>query len=110
MGRAERRARDRRYGARVRRVRLNTWDGPEWVGDHTAWFYRKGKSIGCSCRRKHKGNPKIIRGMCHGARGYHPSVRERIVGRRLCRALESWVREYEADDFCEARLVRRRES
>lgn len=108
MGRAERRARDRRHGARVRRARLSMYNGREWVGENTVLFYRKSKSLGCGCRRSKKGNPKIGSGMCHSS-GYHLCVLERIDGRRICRAWESWLRERGADDFDEGRLMKWRE-
>lgn len=83
-----RRDRTIRYGTSTRREHLRivhpTGD-IDCVCEQSVWFFAKRKSLGCSCRRSPKGNPKLIRGLCHGMRGYHPCVRERIDGKRLCR-------------------------
>jgi hypothetical protein len=58
-------------------------------------YFVKGKSVGCRCRRHRPGRPRVVQSICHGGNGYHPSVRERIDGKRLCR---DWGRELLAED------------
>ncbi len=60
----------------------------------------KTKQKGCRCRRRSRQcGPKVIHSMCHGncdTGGYHPSVRERIDGKR---AVYAWERAEELDDI-----------
>jgi len=91
--RERRRDRTVRYGERARAVHLN-FAHPNGVVDcaceRSAWFFAKGKSVGCRCRRRQRGlSPKIQGSLCHGFGNYHPCVRERIEGKRLCHA---WLR------------------
>jgi len=107
--REKRRERDYNYGARARAVHLRRVhpDGVvDCICEQSAWFFRKAKSVGCRCRRKKKGNPKVARGMCHGLR-YHPSLLERVAGRRLCRGWEEWVRGCDPDDFDDGKFVKK---
>ena len=47
----------------------------------------KGVGLGCRCHRSAPGCPKVPASLCHGwLSDYHPSVRQRIDGKRLCRA------------------------
>ncbi len=93
-GREKRRDRTIRYGERTRREHLRVVHptGPvDCICELSAWFFAKGKSVGCGCRRVQRGyGPKIVASMCHGGSGYHPSVIERIEGKRLSQA---WLRE-----------------
>lgn len=90
-GREERRDRTVRYGERTRKVHLRAIH-PSGVVDciceRSAWFFAKGKSVGCRCRKRQRSlGPKVPGSLCHGWGGdYHPAVRERIEGKRLCRA------------------------
>lgn len=96
--REDRRDRTIRYGESARKVHLR-WVHPDGVVDcaceQSAWFFAKGKSMGCRCRRTQKSlSPKIPGSLCHGAGyDYHPCVRERIAGKRLVKA---WLREVRA--------------
>ncbi len=82
--REARRARDWRHSVRARREHLRIFRGG---GERSVWFFRKRNAIGCDCRRREVGNPKLSRGDW----GYRPAVRERIEGRRLCRGWERWA-------------------
>ena len=98
--REERRDRTIRYGERTRRVHLR-WVHPrgpvDCLCEQSAWFFAKGKSLGCGCRRSsRRGGPKVTGGLCRGAGGaYQPCVVERIRGNRLCRA---WLSELRGED------------
>jgi hypothetical protein len=87
--RERRRDRSIRYGERARRehLRIVHPKGPvDCLCEQSAWFFAKGKSLGCRCRRVQRSlSPKIAGSLCHGGGGYHPCVRERIDGKRLCR-------------------------
>lgn len=95
-GREKRRDRTIRYGERTRRVHLSRVHptGPvDCICELSAWFFAKGKSVGCRCRRVQRGlSPKIAGSLCHGGGGYHPCVIERIEGKRLARAWAHAVR------------------
>lgn len=87
--------RDRSY--RVSRRRQLTWL-TQVIGDRfdpdarAAGYFRKHGAISCRCRRKKLGRPKVARGLCHGGGyDYHDSVRQRILGRRLCRSWMDYV-------------------
>jgi hypothetical protein len=85
--REERRDRTIRYGERARKEHLRVAhpDGVvDCVCERSAWKFAKGKSMGCHCRRAPPGRPKVVQSMCHRGDGYHPSVRQRIDGKRLC--------------------------
>jgi hypothetical protein len=60
---------------------------------------KRKKKRGCGCRRRGRGcSPKLTASMCHLARsdgGYHPSVRERIAGKRVARA---WMRSADLEE------------
>jgi hypothetical protein len=108
--REDRRDRTIRYGERARRVRERVLCPLPWAPcapilmrvrpERTAWFFAKGKSVGCRCRRVQRSlSPKIPGSLCHdGIRGYHPCVSQRIQGKRLVKAWLSELRGAEADD------------
>jgi hypothetical protein len=103
-GREKRRDRTIRYGERARRIHLS-WVHPDGAVDCicelSVWFFAKGKSLGCRCRKHGRGcSPKLACSLCHGGgeRGYHPGVVERIAGKRLARAWMVELRGEEADD------------
>jgi hypothetical protein len=74
-------------------------NGPvDCVCEQSAWFFAKGKAVGCRCRRRCPGRPKLALSLCHGGRCYHPSVVERIAGNRLARGWLSELRGTEPDD------------
>ena len=72
---------------------------PDCICERSVWWFARKKSLGCNCRRRWPGRPKLALSLCHGAGCYHPSVVERIAGRRLAHA---WLRELrgarDADD------------
>lgn len=77
-----------RYGARARRIHLSkvhpTGD-VDCVCEQSVWFFAKKKAHGCRCRKSMPGNPKLAGSLCHGGGYcYHPTVVERIRGKRLC--------------------------
>ena len=101
--REDRRDRTIRYGERTRRehMRVVHPDGtPDCICEQSVWWFARKKSVGCNCRRRWPGRPKLALSLCHGGGGYHPSVVERVAGRRLVHA---WLRELrgvrDADDI-----------
>ncbi len=105
-GREERRDRTIRYGERARKIHLRIVhpDGVvDCVCERSAWKFAKGKSMGCGCRRVQRGlSPKIPGSLCHDGRGgYHPCVRERILGKRLTKA---WLLEARGGDLLDVEL------
>ncbi len=98
--RERRRDRSIRYGERARRVHLRFVHpkGPvDCICEQSAWFFAKGKSLGCPCRRVQRSlSPKIPGSLCHGFGGdYHPCVIQRIAGKRLTR---TWLHELRGGD------------
>jgi len=91
MDRAERRDRTARYAEHARSVHVRAFHNGA-ACHHPLGRFAKGKSVGCRCRRRWPGHsPKIAVGYCHGAGfDYHPSVHQRIAGKRLTRA---WLHE-----------------
>jgi hypothetical protein len=85
--RGERRDRTWRYGRWAQRVHLRFVHphGPvDCLCEQSVWFFRKRKAIGCRCRAKLRGAPKLPGSRCADVRGgYRATVRERIRGRRL---------------------------
>jgi len=61
------------------------------------WNSRK-KQSRCGCIRHRPGKPKLASSLCHGSGGYHPSVIERIAGRRLCASWRLALRALAPDD------------
>jgi hypothetical protein len=74
--------------------------GDEWRPREALGFWAKWKALGCRCQRRGRNcGPKVVASMCHANHacgGYHPSVRERIDGKRLCRA---WLERGEDGDL-----------
>ena len=78
-------------------------DPPGLPGDERprgcdCWLCRRGpapfrwkrhKFHRCRCHRHPRGRPKVPTSLCRGGVNYQPPVRERIEGKRLCRA---WCR------------------
>lgn len=90
--REDRRDRTMRYGARARKIHLRTVHpngAVDCVCEFSVWKFAKGKSLGCHCRKKIYGNPKIGTGICHNYDDLNN--RQRIDSRRLCRAWNSSV-------------------
>ena len=77
-----------RVGERRRKLHVGAVH-PEGVLDceceRSAWRFAKRTALGCKCRRRWPGRPKLALSLCHGAGCYHLSVVERIAGRRLVR-------------------------
>ena len=98
-----RRDRTIRYGERARRVYLRTLHPSDLlcVYERSVGYFAKGKSVGCRCRRRGRNcSPKVVNSMCHGGGGgYHPSVVQRIEGRRATKAWLKAVRNFEPDDI-----------
>jgi len=100
--REDRRDRTWRYAAKTRREHLRVVhpDGKvDCTCELSAWFFRKGKSVGCRCHRHPPGRPKIAWGCGGGGTQWQDTVVERIAGRRLCRAWREQVRSVEPDDL-----------
>ena len=102
--REDRRDRSWRYGERTRRVHLRVVhpDGAvDCICETSAWYFAKKKSLGCGCRRRsRRDGPKVVAGLCYDGRGgYHPSVAERIHGKRVARA---WLLESRGGSFEDA--------
>ncbi len=105
-GREKRRDRTIRYGERTRREHLKVVHPTgtvDCICELSAWFFAKGKSVGCGCRRVgRRTSPKIPGSLCHDyAAGYHPCVRQRIEGNRLTR---SWLHELRGADPLDVEL------
>jgi hypothetical protein len=101
--REKRRDQTIRHGERHLRIHLRVIDPRpgESAYEKTCGWFAKRKSICCGCRRTRPGQPKLVVSLCHGARGYHPSTRERIRGARLTRA---WLRAARAGTLDDAEL------
>lgn len=106
--RADRRSRTLRYATRAWKV----WAAP-YLRDPRRWGsemvdgvrvpkppletafcvgrYRKGKAVGCNCRKRKRGQPKRGGGICYSP-NLRPSVMKRIQNKRLCRAWKEAVR------------------
>jgi len=101
--RGERRDRAWRYAKRAQRVHLqfvHPLGHIDCVCERSVWYFRKRKSLGCGCRAKKKGAPKLPGGMCSRGEGhYRDSVMERIRGRRLARAWLCLLRGLDPEDI-----------
>jgi hypothetical protein len=101
--REARRDRTVRYGERARKIHLSKVHpngNIDCVCEQSAWFFAKRKAVGCGCRRMNPSlGPKIAASLCHGGSGYHPSVKQRIAGKRLCLAWRDALRGFEGDDI-----------
>lgn len=101
--RGPRRARTIAVGERRREVHLRQIH-PDGVVDCacelSAWRFAKRGSVSCRCRRRsRREGPKVWSSLCHdNARGYHPSVAERIDGKRLAARWCVELRGAEPDD------------
>jgi hypothetical protein len=86
--RRERRRRSWHYARRAKHVHLSLAhpDGaPDCACERSTWYFEKRKALGCDCRKRRRGQPKIGRG-CHG---WRDAVAQRTAGRRLASA---WLR------------------
>ena len=86
--RARRRRLSFRYAARAQREHLSVAHPSgviDCVCERSVWLFRKRKALGCGCRKRKRGNPKVAAGICCG-RGYREAVVARIGGKRLERA------------------------
>ena len=86
MDRGERRHRTLCYATRAHRVWLRAVPGSARpLGE-----FRKGKAMGCRCRRSMANSPKVP-ASCHQSEHHlHPSVVRRIEGKRLA---QGWLKE-----------------
>jgi hypothetical protein len=93
--RGERRVRTLRYSLRAQRTHLRVVhpDGAlDCICERSVWYFRKRKSLGCDCRGRRHGAPKLPGGMCYLSDGdYRPAVLERIASKRLARAWQSAI-------------------
>jgi hypothetical protein len=103
--RGERRARSLRYSLRAQRTHLSVVhpDGAlDCICERSVWYFRKRKSLGCDCRRRRHGAPKVPGGMCRLGDGhYRSAVEVRITGKRLARA---WMSSIGAMDLLDVEL------
>lgn len=100
--REDRRDRTWRYAGRTRKEHLRVVhpDGKvDCTCELSAWFFRKGKSVGCRCRGHRPGQPKIAWGCRFGGFQWREVVVVRIAGRRLCRTWRAMVRSVDPDDL-----------
>jgi hypothetical protein len=49
------------------------------------WYLKKGKAVGCNCRHRRHGNPKVGNGICTRSMDWRPAVEARIAGKRFCK-------------------------
>ena len=87
--REARRDRTWRYGRRAQREHMRVVHPTgevDCVCELSVWKFAKGKSVGCGCRKRQHGAPKVGAGMCYGSYNYREAVVERIAGKRLCAA------------------------
>ncbi len=101
--RGERRDRSWRYARWAQRVhlaRVHPTGEVDCVCERSVWYFRKGKAVGCRCRAKKKGAPKLPGGLCSLGEGkYRDTVAERIRGRRLTREWERQLGALDPDDI-----------
>lgn len=114
--REDRRDRDFRYVARalvVHRRWVHRLDdlwlssikrGRACICEHSAWFLRKGKSLGCRGSKKGAAGTSKYGSCCKGGFVLRATVQVRREGRRLCR---DWERAIELDDHCEDHRIGR---
>lgn len=66
--------------------------------ERSVWYFEKRKALGCRCRSRKAGNPKLGTGSCQG-HDYRLAVVARIAGRREARTWKAeLVAGAEADD------------
>lgn len=64
FNRAQRRTDARRVAA-ARRAAFNPWNQNPWLGKvERAPMFFEDRTLGCSCRKRHKGQPKTSNGLC----------------------------------------------
>ena len=66
--------------------------------EQSVGFFAKRKAVGCDCRKRRRGQPKVSRGPCYGPE-VRDAVRTRIEGRRVCDRWRAWVAVHAPDDF-----------
>jgi hypothetical protein len=97
--REDRRDRTWRKGARRRRdhLRLVHPNGVvDCVCELSVWRFAKRRALGCDCRSRTRGNPKVGNGLCARGDGkYRPAVTQRIAGRR---AVRHWIAAADVED------------
>ena len=79
--RGERRDRTWRYGRRAQRIHVgsNHPDGGlDCICERSVWFFRTKKSLGCRCRGKQKGSPKLPGSLHKGGYKYRITAHRRI--------------------------------
>ena len=90
-----------RYARRAQRTHLRVLHPTgdlDCPCEASVWYFEKRKALGCRCRSRKAGNPKVGTGSCHG-HDYRAAVVERIAGRREARAWEDRLASgLEADD------------
>lgn len=65
-----------------------SWDRPGGPKHLSSALYYSKNTLGCSCRGRRRGQPKLGRGTCCSL--YRPSWRERKAGRELVREWAVW--------------------
>ncbi len=94
------RAAQRIYREHVRWV--HRFDGVECIGtcicEESVRYFAKRKAVGCDCRGRKHGQPKLGTGTCHGL-DTRPSLIERRNGRKIERGWVVGLRHLDADDI-----------
>jgi hypothetical protein len=99
--RETRRDRSWRYARRTQEAHLRAVHPDGRVDcpcEQSVWFFAKRKAVGCDCRKRRRGQPKVSRGPCYGPE-VRDAVRTRIEGRRVCDRWRAWVAVHAPDDF-----------
>jgi hypothetical protein len=79
--REKRRDRTYRAAARAQRAHLeivHPGGTVDCICERFALYFKKRKGLGCDCRKRQHGAPKISPGLCYGCGSYRPAVRDRI--------------------------------
>jgi len=103
MDRATRRA----HTARVIRRRLSEAETWGFYTQEVPHKYAKTHVLGCNCRRKRHGNPKVSMGMCYGDAPRTDVLRWRALNRELTRLSRAW--DLESDEVVLATTKKTRE-
>lgn len=93
LSRAERRLDTHLHGLRQLRIRRAAVRGHDGWADATPHWFARCAALGCSCRGRVRGRPKVGQGCCRGMGALRRAVLERMRGKEICRR---WARGGEA--------------
>ena len=100
--REDRRDRSWRYAARAQREHLRVVHPTgvvDCICEQSVLYFRKRKSLGCRCRGRKRGQPKVGAGCCYGYGALRPAVAARIEGARLVRQWRQALTGHLPDDI-----------